>query len=91
LATTGDFLLLYGVAVAFLAMRARAPTALIWLLIAGNVAWGVAAVGVLLTGDVHPTFLGKCYILAQTLTVLVLARLQYVGVRLSKVHMVGQT
>jgi hypothetical protein len=62
LAGTGDFLLLYGAGVAFLATRARAP-----------------AVGILLASDVQPTVLG--YILAQALTVLLLARLQYVYVR----------
>jgi hypothetical protein len=77
--------------VAFLAMRVRAPTAIVWLLVVGNIAWGVAAIGVLLEGDVHPTLLGKGYILAQTLTVLILARLQYVCVRPSKVHLAGQT
>jgi hypothetical protein len=89
LGVTGDFLLLYGAAVAFLAIRARAPTGIIWLLIVGNVAWGLAAVSILLEGDVRPTLLGKGYILAQTLTVLILARLQYVCVRPSKVHLVG--
>jgi hypothetical protein len=81
LAGTGDFLLLYGAAVAFLATRARAPAAIIWLLVVGNIAWGLAAVGILLAGDVQPTLLGKSYILAQALTVLLLARLQYICVR----------
>jgi hypothetical protein len=81
LAGTGDFLLLYGAAVAFLATRARAPAGIIWLLVVGNVAWGLAAVGILLAGDVQPTLLGKGYILAQALTVLLLARLQYICMR----------
>jgi hypothetical protein len=51
-ASSGDFLLLYGAAVAFLATRARAPVAVIWLLVVGDVAWGVASVGIVLAGDV---------------------------------------
>jgi hypothetical protein len=81
LAGTGDFLLLYGAAVAFLATRARAPAAIIWLLVVGNIAWGAAGIGILLAGDVQPTLLGKGYIAAQALTVLLLARLQYICVR----------
>jgi hypothetical protein len=81
LAGSGEFLLLYGAAVAFLATRARAPTAILWLLVIGNIAWAAASVGILLAGDVQPTFLGKGYILAQALTVLILARLQYICVR----------
>ena len=81
MAGAGDFLLLYGAAVAFLATRARTPAVIIWLLVVGNIAWGVASVGILLAGDVQPTLLGKGYILAQALTVLLLAGLQYFCVR----------
>jgi len=77
LLTTGNFLLLYAAAVAFLATRARAPSAIIGLLIAGNLMWGVAAVALLLSGEFEPTFLGKAYVVAQALTVAVLAELQY--------------
>ena len=86
LAGTGEFLLLYGAAVAFLAMRARVPLAVIWLLIVGNIAWAVASVGLLLAGGVQPTFLGKGYIVVQALTVLILARLQYGCARAGKVR-----
>jgi hypothetical protein len=84
LADTGFFLLVYGAAVAFLALRARVPAALIWPLIVGNVIWGVAAVAVLLGGKVQATLLGNAYIIAQAMTVLMLARLQYLGVRPSR-------
>jgi hypothetical protein len=83
LAESGDFLLLYGAAVAFLATRTRTrvPGAVIWLLIVGNFAWGVASVLLLVAGDVQPTWLGKGYIIAQASTVLMLAQLQYLCVR----------
>jgi hypothetical protein len=35
-------------------------------------------------GDVHPTLLGKAYIVVQALTVLILADLQYFAVRRSR-------
>ena len=81
---TGVFLLVYGAAVAALAMPARAPGAIVWVLIVGNIGWGVAAVGILVAGDVHPTLLGKAYIVVQALTVLILADLQYFAVRRSR-------
>jgi hypothetical protein len=84
LSDTGVFLLAYGAAVAALAIPARVPGAIVWLLIVGNVGWGVAAVGILVAGDVHPTLLGKAYIVVQALTVLILAELQYSAVRRSK-------
>jgi hypothetical protein len=40
LVATGDFLSLYGAAVAFLASRTRVSSAIIWLLIVGNFLWG---------------------------------------------------
>jgi hypothetical protein len=84
LVDTGVFLLVYGAAVAALAMPARVPGAIVWVLIVGNIGWGVAAVGILVTGDVHPTLLGKAYVVVQALTVLILADLQYFAVRRGK-------
>lgn len=81
MADTGLFLLVYGIVVAFLALRLQVPAALVWPLIVGNVTWGVAAVGILLGGHMQVTLLGNGYIIAQALTVLILARLQYRCVR----------
>ena len=81
LADTGTFLLLYGGAVAFLATRTRVSRAIIRLLIAGNVAWGMACMAGVLDVGMEPTVLGKAYLVAQTLTVVVLAELQYLGLR----------
>jgi hypothetical protein len=91
LAATGDFLLVYGAAVGFLATRTRVPGAIIWLLILGNCAWGVASVCIVLGNDVQPTALGKGYIAVQALTVLILARLQYICVRRDKQRLPGQS
>jgi hypothetical protein len=81
LAGTGEFLLLYGVVVAFLATRIRAPGVIIWLLIAGNVTWAVACIALLLGSGGTIALLGKVYVIAQALTVAVLALLQYSGMR----------
>lgn len=89
LADTGFFLLVYGIVVAFLALRARVPAALIWPLIVGNVTWGVAAAVTVLEGDMQVTVLGKGYIIAQALTVLILAQLQYLCVRARKATDLG--
>ncbi|HWY96109.1 MAG TPA: hypothetical protein VNX69_12990 [Steroidobacteraceae bacterium] len=81
LAGTGEFLLLYGVVVAFLATRSRTPGAIIWLLIVGNAAWAVACIACLLGSGGTITLLGKVYVIAQALTVAVVALLQYSGMR----------
>ena len=78
---TGIFLLVYGAVVAFLATRTQVPVAILGLLIVGNIMWGVLAVAILLEGDARVTLLGKGYVTAQALTVLILAQLQYLFVR----------
>jgi hypothetical protein len=85
LADTGEFLLLYGAAVAFLAARIRAPAPIIRLLIAGNIAWAVACIALLLGGGFALSLLGKAYIVAQALAVALLAELEYFGVRQSTI------
>jgi hypothetical protein len=81
---TGVFLLLYGAVVAFLATRSQVPGAILWLLIVGNIVWGALAVTLLMGGDERITLIGKGYITAQALTVLILAQLQYFAVRIGK-------
>jgi hypothetical protein len=78
---TGVFLLVYAAVVAFLATRTQVPGAILGLLIVGNIVWGVLAVAILLEGDARITLLGKGYVTAQALTVLILAQLQYLLVR----------
>jgi hypothetical protein len=81
LADTGTFLLLYGAFVAFLASRNRVSSVIIRLLIAGNVAWGAACVAGVIGVGMAPAALGKAYLAVQALTVVVLAELQYLGLR----------
>ncbi len=78
---TGIFLLVYAAAVAFLATRAVPPRPLVWLLVAGNLIWAVDCVLLLASGWVAPTTLGTAYVLVQAVTVVVMAELQWLGLR----------
>jgi hypothetical protein len=84
---TGQFLLIYGAAVAFLATRIRVPGAIIWFLIAGNSIWAVACLAILVGGDFDLTPLGNAYVIIQAFTVAALAQLQYLGLRQSKLQL----
>jgi hypothetical protein len=84
LADTGIFLLLYGAAVLFLATRIRVPNAIVWLLIAGNVAWAAACIAILSGAVAEPTLFGKGYVLLQASAVAILAQLQYAALRYHK-------
>jgi hypothetical protein len=84
LVDTGIFLLLYGAAVLFLATRIRVASAIVWLLIAGNMAWAVACIAILFGGAAELTLFGKGYIVLQASAVAILAQLQYAALRYYK-------
>lgn len=79
---TGIFLLVYALAGAAMASRAKAPRTLIGLVALGNVGWAVACIG-LMFGSALPlvTLLGKLWLGGQVLAVVVLADLQWAGLR----------
>jgi hypothetical protein len=81
LSGTGLFLLVYSAVVGFLASRAAPPRPLVWLLVAGNLVWAVDCLLLLASGWVSPTALGTAYVLVQAMTVLLLADLQWLGLR----------
>ncbi|MGH8831652.1 MAG: hypothetical protein ACREXV_11240 [Polaromonas sp.] len=81
LAYTGEFLLIYAAAVAFISTRKPVPRPLVWGLVAGNLAWALGCVLLLLSGRVAPSLLGTAYVLVQAVTVGVLAELQFFGLR----------
>jgi len=83
LAYTGEFLLAYAVAVAFVSTRDPLPRPLVWLLMAGNLGWAIACALLLVSGRLAPSMLGMAYVVAQALTVAVLAELQFFGLRRS--------
>jgi hypothetical protein len=80
-AYSGEFLLAYGALVAWLSTRKPVPRPLVALLIAGNLAWAVACAVLLFGLDLGPSALGMAYVAVQALTVIVLAELQYIGLR----------
>lgn len=78
---SGFALLLYVVLAGSLALQAAPSRAGLQLLVAGNFAWVVACVALLLSGAWSPTPLGQAYLVVQALAVLVLAELQWMALR----------
>jgi hypothetical protein len=78
---SGEFLLAYGVLVAWLSTRTPVPRPLVGLLIAGNLGWAITCAVLLFGGSFAPSALGMVYVAMQALTVVVLAELQYFGLR----------
>jgi hypothetical protein len=80
---TGLFLIAYAIFVGWLGTRASMPKALILIVVAGNAAWTLASIGLLLSGMVSPNLLGEIVVVAQAIATGVLAELQYIGLRKS--------
>jgi len=80
---TGLFLFAYAALVAWLGTRASVPKLLVVVVIAGNAAWTIASIVLLLSGAVSPNLLGELFVVAQAMATGVLAELQYVGLRRS--------
>jgi hypothetical protein len=70
--------------VAFLVMlvrRAGIPASGVWAAIAINIGWAIGCLAVLTGGWVDPNALGVAFVLVQAAGVLVIAELQYLGLR----------
>jgi hypothetical protein len=80
---TGLFLIAYAIFVGWLGTRASMPKALVLIVVAGNAAWTLASIGLLLSGMVSPNLLGEIVVVAQAIATGVLAELQYIGLRKS--------
>ena len=70
--------------VGFVATRPQVPRAAVWALIAINLLWAIDSAALLLDGWVAPTALGEAFVIAQGLAVLLLAELEYLGLRRSR-------
>lgn len=82
LSASGIFLLVYACVVAFIATRNPIPRPLVWLLVFGNFGWAVLCVGLLFSSAAaHVSVWGTAYVLLQAATVVVLAELQWFGLR----------
>jgi len=84
LRSLGVQLMSFAAAVLWLAREARPAEVAIWAVIAANGGWGVASIGLLVSGWVAPTVLGLVLVIAQAITVGLFAELQYLGLR--RVH-----
>jgi hypothetical protein len=80
---TGLFLIAYTALVSWLSSRPSVPKLLVIVVIAGNAAWTLASIALLLSGAVSPNMLGEIVVVAQALATGVLAELQYIGLRRS--------
>jgi hypothetical protein len=81
LQATGWFLLAYAAVVGFVATRDPVPRGFVWVFVAGNFAWAAACAALLVARPVSPTLLGEAWVVAQGLCVVVLAELQWMGLR----------
>ncbi|MET3182355.1 UNVERIFIED_ORG: hypothetical protein ABIC43_005531 [Variovorax guangxiensis] len=81
---TGVFLLAYAAMAAFMASRPTPPRTLIGLVVVGNFGWAVACISLLVSGIFPVTAVGVAWVLAQAVCVIVLAELQWTGLRRSR-------
>ena len=77
----GLVLVPYVAFVAYTAARPSVSRAAVWTIIVANALWAAASVLLLASGWVAPNALGYLFVLAQAAVVVVLAELQYVGLR----------
>ena len=75
------FLLLYAAALAWLASRHPIPAGGVWLLVVGNPAWAVACVALMVGPWLPLTPWGMAYLAVHTVSVLVMALLQWMGLQ----------
>jgi hypothetical protein len=80
---SGLFLIAYAIFVGWLGMRPSMPKALVMIVVAGNAAWTLASIALLLSGAVSPNLLGEIVVVVQAIATGVFAELQYIGLRKS--------
>ncbi|MDO9112167.1 MAG: hypothetical protein Q7U63_00050 [Polaromonas sp.] len=81
LVVSGWALFGYVAGISFIATRQFVPSAGVWLLIGANLLWVLGCLALLLGDLVMPTLAGKAFLAIQTVTVGLLAELQWVGLR----------
>jgi len=79
----GMILLPFAAFVGFVASRQAPARIAVWAIIALNIVWVVDSVMLLFTGWVAPNVLGYVFVIAQAAMVLVLADLEYMGLKRS--------
>jgi hypothetical protein len=81
----GEFLIAWAVLLAWLATRPSLGRRVVWTLIAVNAAWVVESATLLAMQWVQPTAVGYALVVGQATAVVVLAELQFMGLRRSRV------
>jgi len=81
----GIVLLPFAAFVGFVASRSEPSRFAVWAIIAINIVWAVDSIVLLFTGWVAPNALGYAVVIAQAAGVLVLADLEYMGVKRSAI------
>lgn len=81
---SGVFLLAYATLAAWMARRPAPPRRLIGLVVAGNLGWAAGGVALLASSLVAQTAIGAAWVLAQVVVVIVLAELQWMGLRATR-------
>lgn len=89
LTASGWLVLVFALFAAGLARRPQPPSLLLAVLASGNFAWVIASVTLALSGAGHPTSLGLAYLGVQAAAVLVLAELQWMGLRRQRLQTVA--
>ncbi|HYG48730.1 MAG TPA: hypothetical protein VD846_12425 [Allosphingosinicella sp.] len=77
----GALLLPLAAFIAWLASRPSPPSPLVWLVIAGNVAWSVESFLLISAEGARITALGTVFVAGQALAVLAITALEYAGLR----------
>lgn len=80
---TGLFLIAYAAFVGWLGTRQSIPRLLAMIVIAGNAAWTLASIALLVSNAVSPNLLGQAMVVAQAIATGTFAELQYIGLRRS--------
>jgi hypothetical protein len=80
---SGVFLAVYVALLIVLAGSKSVLKAMVWLVVVGNVAWAIACLA--LAALPGPSGLGLAYLIAQAVFVLVIARIEWVGLKGSQV------
>jgi hypothetical protein len=81
----GLFLIPYAALLAWLATRPALPRAVVWILVGFNIVWAIESFALLALGWAQPTTLGLAVVVVQAIAALIVADLQYLAVRKSRV------
>lgn len=77
-------------ALLWLARQPAVPKAAVWTVIALNALWAIESAWVALGGEFRPSALGQGFIALQALTVIVLAELEWIGLRRGRAPVVRE-